>query len=65
MIPHTFEEWKRCIVEDCGIKLTRDFVIKRLSIYENKSNPETQNFSKLYGNQHLDNVIYWYKKTLK
>ncbi len=62
MIPHTFEEWKNCIVHDCKIKLTKEFAEKRLSIYENTNHPETQNFGKLYGKQHLNNIIYWLKK---
>ena len=62
MIPHTFDEWKNCIVNDCNIELTKEFAKKRLSVYENATHPETQNFEKLYGKQHLNNVIYWFKK---
>ena len=62
MIPRTFEEWKNCIVNDCKINLTKSFAEKRLSVYENRKNPETKKFIELYGEQHLDNVIYWYKK---
>ncbi len=31
MISHTFQEWKNCIVNDCKIKLTKDFAQQRLS----------------------------------
>ena len=62
MIPTTFEQWKDCIVNDCKIKLTKDFAASRLKIYEDKRNPETKKFIQLYGKQHLNNVIYWLKK---
>ena len=62
MIPRTFEEWKTCIVENCGIKLTKDFAEKRLIVYQDSGNKETQTFVSLYGKQHLNNIIYWLKK---
>ena len=62
MVPQTFEEWKSCIVNDCKIRLTKAFAQKRLSVYENAGHPETRKFIELYGKQHLDNVIYWFKK---
>ena len=63
MIPTTYEQWKNCIVNDCKIKLTKAFAEKRLSVYENQEHPETKKFVDLYGNQHLNNIIYWYKKS--
>lgn len=33
MIPITFEEWKDCIVNDCHIKLTKEFATSRLKVY--------------------------------
>ena len=64
MIPQSYEEWKNCIENDCGIPLTKDFIEKRLSVFENRSNPETKKFIQLYGSQYLDNIIYWYKRSL-
>ena len=65
MIPLTFEEWKHCIVNDCNINLTKAFAEKRLTVYENSSHPETKKFMELYGADHLNNVIRWYKKVLQ
>lgn len=62
MIPKTFDEWKNCIVNDCKIKLTDAFVQSRLKVYENRKNPETRKFIELYGENHLNNVVYWLKK---
>lgn len=61
MIPKNYQEWKRCIEVDCGIKLSPGFISKRLRIYSNLKNPETIKFKKLYGTQHLKNVISWYE----
>ncbi len=62
MIPRTFEEWKNCIVHDCKIELTESFTQGRLKVYEDRNNPETKKFIKLYGESHLNNIIYWLKK---
>lgn len=62
MIPQTFEEWKNCIINDCKINLTKAFAQSRLEVYENRNNSETQKFVKLYGEAHLNNIIYWLNK---
>lgn len=65
MIPQTFEQWKNCIVNDCKINLTKDFAQQRLAVYKDKKNNETQKFVSLYGEQHLQNIIYWFELILK
>lgn len=65
MILTTFEEWKNCIVNECKIKLTKDFVANRLKVYEDKRNSETKKFIQLYGEQHLNNIIFWLNKAAK
>ena len=62
MIPQTFNDWKFCIINDCKINLTTDFVQQRLAIYQDKENHETQKFVSLYGEQHLQNIINWLKE---
>jgi hypothetical protein len=62
MIPQTFQEWTNCIVNDCKINLNKEFAVKRLAVYTDKNNPETQKFSALYGEQHLENIIQWLKQ---
>ena len=64
MIPHTFEEWKSCIINDCKIYLTVDFAQKRLAVYSDKNNQETKKFVALYGEQHLYNIVTWLKMVL-
>ena len=64
MIPHTFEAWNSCIINDCKIDLTLEFAQKRLSVYTDKNNAETKKFAALYGEQHLYNVITWLNMVL-
>ena len=59
MIPTNYNEWYDCIVNHCGIPLTKVFAEQRLHVYQNPSNPETKKFKSLYGEQHLSNVIDW------
>ena len=65
LVPQTFNDWKRCIINDCKINLTKEFAQQRLAIYEDKENQETVKFTLLYGEQHLDNVISWLKIVLQ
>ncbi|MFT3901945.1 MAG: hypothetical protein QM727_02175 [Niabella sp.] len=62
MIPQTFEQWVDCIVNRCGINLTKEFAQKRLAIYQDRNNMETQKLVSLYGEQHLENIIHWLKQ---
>jgi len=61
MIPQTFTDWRNCIVNDCKINLTKQFAEQRLSVYQDNKNSETQKFISLYGEQHLQNIINWFK----
>jgi len=61
MIAQSFEQWKQCIEKDCKISLTKEFAKKRLSVYLDRKNHETQKFISLYGEQHLENIIKWFK----
>ncbi|HWB62043.1 MAG TPA: hypothetical protein VG603_00935 [Chitinophagales bacterium] len=62
MIPQTFEQWKGCITNDCKIILTSDFARTRLLVYQDRKNQETQQFIWFYGEQHLENIIQWFKE---
>ena len=62
MIPTTYEEWRSCIINDCKIDLTPVFCQQRLAVYEDRKHPETVKFVQLYGESHLNNIIYWLKK---
>ncbi len=61
MIPQTFDQWGNCIVNDCKIDLTKDFAQQRMTVYQDPKNQETKRFIRLYGKQHLQNSIHWFK----
>lgn len=61
MIPQTLEQWNYCIVHKCKINLTREFANERLLVYQDRHHPETEKFAALYGTQHLQNIINWFR----
>jgi hypothetical protein len=63
MIPKNYMEWRQCIEHDCGIKITPEFIEKRLNAFNDKKDLHTQRFVALYGNDHLQNVLKWLKQT--
>lgn len=64
MIPGTFDEWKYCITEKCGIELTPDFARKRLKILQDLSMKETEVFIEHYGVPHWQNIVQWYLRVV-
>lgn len=62
MISDNFDDWVYCLTQKCKIKLDSTFAKKRLSILEDSNHEETQKFKELYGEQHLENVIHWFKQ---
>lgn len=62
MIPKTFEQWKYQLINHCKVDLTKDFAQKRLSIYEDPANPETREFVAVYGTDHLQNILKWFRQ---
>lgn len=64
MIPQTLDEWEECITKKCKINLTKEFAAERLAVYQDRNNAETKKFIAIYGEQHLQNIIDWYKRIL-
>lgn len=60
MIPQTFDQWRSCIENQCGIRLTKHFAKHRLAVFRNAEHPETLRFIEIYGKNHLQNIINWY-----
>lgn len=65
MIPLNYSDWKKCIIQDCKIDLTKEFALERLNVYQDNRNPETLKFISLYGVEHLRNIIQWYTQVLE
>jgi dihydroorotase len=62
MIPESYEEWKNCVTVSCGINLTREFLQKRIAVFENRTNNETQKFISIYGEKHYLQILSWFKQ---
>ena len=61
IIPSNFEEWKHCIEVECGLKLTPQFIEKRIASMEDPTEHYTQQFLKRYGNQYHSQVLGWFR----
>lgn len=60
IIPQNYEEWRHCIVVECGLELTPSFIEERISSLQNNSEHYTQQFVRLYGQQHHQKVLSWF-----
>ncbi|MBK0093597.1 hypothetical protein IBT49_25420 [Erwinia sp. S63] len=65
MIPQTYQEWHHCIVDECRIELTEEFILQRLDIMKNKAHQETRRMISLYGKMHLEKLITWFTAAYK
>ncbi|MFL9927111.1 hypothetical protein PQR62_22755 [Herbaspirillum lusitanum] len=59
-IPRSYQAWRHCIEQDCGIALTPAYVAARLQILQQKEEQETARFIRLYGELHWRNVVTWF-----
>ena len=59
-IPKNYQEWQHCIIVECGLELTPSFVEKRITSLQNTSEHYTQQFLRLYGQQHYEKVLGWF-----
>ena len=64
MIPGSYEEWRSCIVEKCGIPLSKSFAESRLEALRDSSSPATVKFRNLYGDAYWQQVLAWFEKAL-
>ena len=62
IIPHDYDTWHHCITVDCGLELTPDYIQERISSLQNKKDFRTQQFVRLYGQQHRLNVLAWFQR---
>lgn len=63
-LPKTYAEWKHCIEVDCGIPLTTSFCERRIQALDDEQDRHTQAFRDKYGEEHLAQVISWFRTAL-
>lgn len=62
IIPHDYDTWHHCIKVDCGLALTPGYIQERITSLQNKKDFRTQQFVRLYGQQHRLNVLSWFQR---
>ena len=58
----SYEDWKHCITELCGIPLTGPYIEQRLAAMRNPADTMTQKFVTMWGDQHRLRVIGWFEQ---
>ncbi|MDO6566958.1 hypothetical protein Q4561_07790 [Alteromonas sp. 1_MG-2023] len=59
IIPTNYDEWKHCIVKECGISLTVSFIEARIEAMSNVNNEYTRQFLNCYGKSHYQKTMGW------
>ncbi len=65
MIPQTYEQWRHCIIVECGIELTPSYLAERRQTWGNEAAEETQRFRRLYGDRHWLAVRGWFEQAAR
>lgn len=60
IIPKTYEQWQHCIVVECGLELSAQYISQRITALKNDKDQSTKQFLKLYGKEYLEQVIAWF-----
>jgi len=63
--PEAYDEWRRCIEQDCGIALTAGYIAQRVQALHDRKDYQTLRFVELFGQAHLDRVIDWFARAGK
>lgn len=63
-IPASYDEWRHCITEVCGLALTNAFMHQRLAALENSNDHMTRKFIALYGESHWQQTRAWFTRAL-
>ncbi len=58
----SYEDWKHCITQLCGIPLTGPYIEQRLAALRNPADNTTQKFVTMWGEDHRLRVIGWFEQ---
>ncbi|MEM9644674.1 MAG: hypothetical protein AAF989_06755 [Planctomycetota bacterium] len=62
VLPNSYEQWRQFIEFRCGIRLTRTYIHQRLSELQSDKHSRTREFAQLYGADHLQRTIDWFRR---
>jgi len=60
IIPENYDQWHHCIVVECGLELTPNFIEQRILALQNNKEHYTRQFVNKYGPQHHQRVLSWF-----
>ncbi|MBD3894909.1 hypothetical protein IEI94_03460 [Halomonas sp. ML-15] len=64
LIPNSYDEWRYCITEICGISLTESYIRKRINALNDQQDFMTARFIELYGEAHHQQTLAWFEQAL-
>lgn len=59
---NSFAEWRQALTERCKINLTPEYARTRITALQDPSDRSTQEFTSLYGEAYLRQVIRWFEQ---
>ncbi|MCR9092033.1 hypothetical protein [Algiphilus sp.] len=59
---NSYQDWKHCITELCGIPLTQAFIEQRLAALRDATDGKTRQFVEVWGEPHRQRVIGWFEQ---
>lgn len=62
MIPESYDAWRHCIVEECGIRLEENYIDRRLRTLKDDRHAEVRKFRARYGDTHWQRIISWFER---
>ena len=62
VIPLSYKQWRSCIEVRCKIRLTPTFIRERLAELQDDKQAKTREFARLYGVDHLQRTIAWFRR---
>lgn len=61
-IPNTYEEWLGLLKSHAKDVLSEKSIEERVKALSNSNNPETIQFRSLYGDEHRQKIVAWFKR---
>ena len=58
----SYEDWKHCITQLCGIPLTGPYIEQRLTALRDPADHTTEKFVAMWGEPHRLRVIGWFEQ---
>lgn len=64
LIPRTYDAWRHCITEVCGIPLTESYIRARIRALNDHQDHMTTRFVQLYGEAQYRQTLAWFEQAL-